>query len=109
MKTFKAKKGTFQERPFYSWNRDQRRTRLFDIFNGVRRGRNWDVQMSDGMTLTLSPGLQFTSDTPGFLSGGGTTPEPGTLQLLGASLLSLAALAWGKAKLFARATQPSGA
>jgi hypothetical protein len=43
----------------------------------------------DGMSLTLSPGLSYTSAYPGFLSGTTPTPEPTEFTLCAIGLLAL--------------------
>lgn len=47
-----------------------------------------DCVFADPITLNLSPGVVFHSSFPGFLTG--STPEPGTLALLGSGVLGLA-------------------
>lgn len=56
-----------------------------------------DCALADPITLTLSPGVVFNSSFPGFLRG--STPEPGTLALLGSGVLGLAGVARRKLKL----------
>jgi hypothetical protein len=45
--------------------------------------------ISDPMSLTLSPGLSYTSAFPGFLSGTTPTPEPTEFALCGIGVLGL--------------------